>query len=178
MDIYIIGTDHKHQFGPCTAFKATVQSCDAFASFLREQCRSLKIKTLAEEMSADARQKWDISKTVPESVALELGVEHADCDLSEAERSRLGILNEGDVKRNSWLFGHSKQTVQKNIVREYEKKEDEWIRRLSKLPHYPVLFVCGYDHSSSLQRRAIAHGMRVHVIVEKWTPNNTAKLTS
>ena len=171
MDLYIIGTHHKHQFGPCECFDAGEQACDYFASYLKGQCLSLSIRTVAEEMNADARRKWKIFQTIPESVALKLGIEHADCDPTELERSRLGILNEGDVKKNGLMQGYSEETIQENIRREYVKREDEWIRRVSHLPHDPVIFVCGSDHSSSLLEKAMANGLCVHIITKEWTPN-------
>jgi len=158
MDLYIIGTDHKHQFGPCTVFNTTEQACKTFALYLKEQCQSLSIRTLAEEMSIDARKKWDLSQTVPESVAFDLDLEHADCDPDEEERSHLGIQGEGAIKM-------------KNIQHDNDKREYEWIRRLSQLQNLPVLFVCGYDHPSSLLKKARECGLSAQIIVEKWTPN-------
>lgn len=171
MDLYIIGTHHKHQFGSCTIFDAAEQACKAFSLYLKEQCLSLRIRTLTEEMSAEARRKWRISRTVPESVALELGIEHADCDPDERERSQLDIQNEGLVITNGLLNQHSEEIIQRNIRREYDKREVEWLRRLSQLPHYPVLFVCGYDHPSSLLEKAGKRGLCAHIVIDEWTPD-------
>lgn len=171
MALYVVGTHHKHQFGPCNVFERDDQVCDAFAAYLKDQCLDFGIKTLAEEMCADARLKWAISQTVPESVALDLKIEHADCDLGEEERSLLGILNEGVVKMNGRLHEQSEETVQENIRREYDKREYEWIHRISQLSSCPVLFVCGCKHSSSLLEKATQRGLSTYLIVEEWTPN-------
>lgn len=171
MALYVVGTHHKHQFGPCNVFESDDQACDAFAAYLKDQCLDFGIKTLAEEMCADARLKWGISQTVPESVALDLKIHHADCDPGEEERRLLGILNEGVVKMNRLLHEQSEETVQENIRREYDKREYEWIHRISQLPSCPVLLVCGYEHSSSLLEKATQRGLSTHLIVEEWTPN-------
>jgi hypothetical protein len=170
MNLYIIGTHHKHQFGPCTAFDSAEQACNAFSLYLKEQCVSLKIRTLAEEMSAEARRKWGISRTVPESVALELGIAHADCDPDVRERSQLDIRNEGLVITNGRLNQHSEETIQRNIRREYDKRENEWLRRLSQFPNFPVIFVCGYEHPSSLLEKARKCGLCAQIVIDEWTP--------
>jgi hypothetical protein len=176
MDLYIIGTHHKHQFGPCTVFNTTEQACKTFALYLKEQCQSLSIRTLAEEMSIDVRKKWDLSQTVPESVAFDLDLDHADCDPDEKERSHLGIQGEGAIKMNGLFHRQSKEIVQENIQHDNDKREYEWIRRLSQLQNLPVLFVCGYDHPSSLLKKARECGLSAQIIVEKWTPNKTNAL--
>lgn len=171
-DLYIVGTHHKHQFGPCDAFERDDQACDEFAGYLKNKCVAFGIKTIAEEMCSDSRAKWNISQTVPEAVAAELCLPHADCGLNEAERSQLGILNEGEVKMNGLFHEQSEEIVQANIRREHDKREDEWIRRISHLSHFPVLIVCGSDHSTSLRDRAKEQGYSTTIIVNEWTPNN------
>lgn len=170
MDLYIIGTHHQHQFGRSKAYDANEQACDAFFIYLRDQCLSLGVRTVAEEMSTDARHKWSISRTVPELVALELQLEHADCDPTEEERRDLGVLNDGYVRMQGLMHGNTEEMVQKNIRHEYDKREDEWLRRLARLPRWPVLFVCGCEHSSSLAVRAKEFGLCARLILDEWAP--------
>lgn len=174
MRLFIVGTHHKHQFSHCTAFAPEEQACEAFAEYLKRQCHALGVKTLAEEMSSDARQKWQIKKTVPESVASELSINHADCDPTDHERAALGIQNEGRVKMNGLMYEQSEETVQKNIRAEYDKREQEWIRRLDQVQHEPVLFVCGADHSRSFAEKTGQRGWQAVVLEEEWTPNKSA----
>ncbi len=171
-NLYIIGTHHKYQFGPCDAFEENLCSAHKeFASYLKGCCEQLNIKTLAEEINSDARKKWIIKQTVPENVADILHIEHADCDPNEAERKRLGILNVGAVKMNGLIHEESEETVRANIRQEYDKREDEWIRRLSQLTHFPVLFICGSEHSASFLEKATRYGFKAHLIVDEWAPN-------
>jgi hypothetical protein len=170
ISLYIVGTHHKHQFGLCNVFNRNDQACEVFADYLKSQCIGFGIKTLAEEMCSDARLKWAISRTVPESVALDLRIDHSDCDPNEEERRLLGIVNEGVVKINGFFHNQTAETIQENIRREYDKRECEWVHRISQLPHSPVLFICGSEHSSSLMEKAKNHGFHTYMIVEKWTP--------
>lgn len=171
--IFIVGTHHKHQFGLCNCFDRNDQACEAFANYLKCQCIVFDIKTLVEEMCCDARIKWGISLTVPESVALDLKIDHADCDLNEEERRLLGIVNEGIIRTNGIFHKYTEKTIQKNIRREYDKKEFEWIHRISQLPNYPALFICGSEHSSSFMVKANKQGFRSHMIIEEWTPDQS-----
>jgi hypothetical protein len=175
-DLYVVGVHHKYQFGPCHAFKENLFSAhEAFAVFLKNHCVQLSIKTLAEEINFDARKKWGIKQTVPKRIAEDLCIEHAECDPNEEERKQLGILNEGFVKMNGLINEWSAETVQANIRREYDKREAEWIHRLSQLNHFPVLFVCGSKHSKSFLEKANKHGFNAQLIVEEWTPNKVPK---
>ena len=171
MHLYIIGTHHKHQFGSCTAFDPAEQASDAFTTYLKLRCQSLGIQALAEEMCSDAREKWNIRQTVPQLVACELGITHADCDLNEKERAALQIQNEGYVKMNGLMHEHSDETVKRNIKIESDKKEIEWIHRLDALARDPVLFVCGYDHSRSVAEKTKQCGWDTVIVIEEWTPN-------
>lgn len=175
-NLYIVGVHHKYQFGPCHAFKENLLSAHvALAVFLKNCCVQLCIKTLAEEINSDARDKWGIKQTVPKRVAENLCIEHAECDPNEDERKQIGILNEGFVKMKGLINEQFEETVQANIRREYDKREDEWIRRLSQLNHFPVLFVCGSEHSKSFLEKASKHGFNAHLVVEEWTPNKELK---
>ena len=176
--MYIVGTYHKYQFGPCHEFEENLRSAhEEFAIFLKDCCVRLNVKTLAEEMHFDARDKYRIKQTVPERVAESLHIEHADCDPNIKEQVQLDILNEGRVKILGLYEGLSEKTVHANIRREYDKREDEWIRRLAQLSHFPVLFICGCEHSASLLEKATQHGFSAHLIVKEWTPNKELKAT-
>ena len=174
MHLYIVGTHHKHQFGQCSAFGPREQACDAFAAYLKRQCLSLGINALAEEMCSDARQKWQIEQTVPQSLAQDLGIIHADCDPNEEERNALGIRHEGLVKMTGLMQEESEVTIQRNIRVEYDKREQEWIRRIGQLPHDRVLFVCGTDHSRSFAEKTKGCGWQTDTLAEEWTPNITS----
>ncbi len=176
IQLHIVGTHHKHQFGPCSAFDPGEQVCDAFASFLRQQCQALGIQTLAEEMCSDSRCKWSIQRTVPELVAHELNISHADCGLNEDERNSLGILNEGDVRMSGWMQDRSADSIEQGIRVEYDKREREWICRLPASPGSQLLFVCGYAHSVSFADKAQKAGWDASVIVEEWTPNTNPNI--
>jgi len=170
MRLYIVGTHHKHQFGRCKAFIPTEQACESFAAYLKGQCHALGVNILAEEMCSDARQKWQIQQTVPDSVSDELGISHADCEPSVQESAALGIDNEGIVRMRGLMYEQSEETIQRNITDEYDKREYEWIRRLDHLAIEPVLFVCGTDHSRSFAEKAGQCGWQAVVLAAEWTP--------
>ncbi len=170
MQLYIVGTHHKHQLGPCSAFDPRGQSCDALAAYLKRLCHKLGIKTVAEEMCSDARQKWNILQTIPQSVAHDLGISHADCGPTEDQRDALGIRNENLVMMDGQMHEESDATIQQYIRAEYDKREVEWFRRLAKLPHEPVLFVCGAAHSKSFADKTKERGWHTVTITEDWTP--------
>ena len=171
MKVFIVGIPHKHQFGPCKTFPPAEQACDAFAAYLREQCLSHGIRTLAEEMSADARQKSGIFQTVPDCVAIKLGIAHVDCEPDIAEQACLGIKNEGDVKLESWFNDHPEHVVAENIRHMRDKREYEWVRRLSLLKDFPVLLVCGCAHSKSFADKIDAQGIKAQILAEEWEPS-------
>ncbi len=168
--LYILGTDHKHQFGPCNCFPRAEQACEAFTAYLKHKCETLKVKALAEEMCIDARIKFGIQQTVAECVAHELSLHHADCGPTERERAELGIVNEGYIRMEGHLYEQSEETVQENIRAEYSKREQEWIRRLNKLPYEPVLFICGADHSISLAKTTGQNGWNTVILKKNWAP--------
>ena len=168
--LFIIGTEHKHQFGPCNAFNRSEQACEAFTAYLRSKCEKLNVKTLAEEMCIDARIKWVIKQTVADVVAADLSLHHADSDPTEQERAMLGISNEGEIKMDGFMNGESDENIQKNIRAEYSKRENEWLCRLNQLKHEPVLFICGSLHSRSLATKSRQSGWKTVILDVNWEP--------
>jgi hypothetical protein len=161
-EVYIVGTHHKNQFGPCNEFH----------SFLRAFCIRKEIRVVAEEMNNDALIKQGVKDTIPRQIARELSLAHCNCDPDESKQAELGIENGGLIKIKGLNAGLTQDQIQMQIAKEDRKREPFWLEEISQLSEFPVLFVCGSNHVSSFTNLLVEATYQCFVVTDYWTPNH------
>lgn len=130
--VIIIGTSHSIQ-----------RTSDKLKYFLKDSCRIHNIAAVVEEMSSDALEEVSCSASIPMRVARFLGVLHLFCDPSRAERARLGILQESDIRAQGFLKNWSEEEIQQRIIESDAKRERYWFDQLRDLDQWPILYSYG-----------------------------------
>lgn len=166
--IYLLGTGHQNQFGPCEEFK----------QFLSDLCYNKKIKVVAEEMNDDALLKQGVNNTIPHHVALQLSLMHRYCDPDKAKQDELGIKNEGLIKMQGKWDDLSPNEIQNQINKEHRKRERFWLEEIKNISNYPILFICGSNHVLPFDRLLSDSGYQCSIIHEDWSPNNRLQGTA
>jgi hypothetical protein len=139
-EIFIAGTSHeRYQIRPRSGPQ---DGADAFKHYILQTIRTRAVQTIAEEMSVEALRGRG---TVGAEVANEEKLSHIFCDPTLSERQALGIS-----KANTPLD---------NLNR-----EKEWLHRLAQFCRYPVLFVCGANHVSSLAQLCRGEGLVATIV--------------
>jgi len=134
--IFIVGTSHEgYQIRPQCGPQ---DGADAFKQYVLQTVQTHAVETIAEEISMEGLRG---RHTVCDEVAKEEHLFHIMCDPTCSERQVLGISKENSPSDN-------------------ERREKEWLRRLkTPLCRYPVLFVCGANHVSSLAQLCRDEGL-------------------
>ena len=164
--VFLIGTDHRYQERqPCIP-EATHA---AFEDLLRRCIRENDLRAIAEEHSHDALSGKSLSKTVLESLAVELGLPHRYCDPSVKQSMSLGILQENEIRLKDWPRTQpTEQQVAEELATGYRKREAWWLQELIKLNEWPCLFVCGSEHTIPFAKLLEQSGVVVHVVAADW----------
>jgi hypothetical protein len=173
--MYIVGTSHSLQCGSATCTPADIR---AFYDEIRSLCAKFNIQRIAEEMTADGLAHHKVNETVAERVTRDIGIHHQSVDLSEHERRNLSLDDSvviATVQRwrifNGSTFRESFDDLADAI------RERVWIARLLSGTKWPVLFICGSNHSISVRRICRALGMDVKVVHLDLSPNSTPHRT-
>lgn len=144
--VIVVGTSHSIQLGT-EGINHSV--CEELRVFLEDLCRTYDIRTIAEEMSAEALTESKCANSVPMRLDESLQLQHWFCDPGRLERVRLGIYQENDIRAQAFLSGWSESEISARILASHAIRERYWLNELRALNHWPVLFVCGADHVAS-----------------------------
>ena len=172
-EVFILGTSHILQ---CGAAECGVNKISLLEREIRRILSEYGIRRIAEEMSDDGlRQRAgdQASGTVCQRIAGNDVPVH-DVDLGVKERARLSLSN-GDI--DAFMFKHSKNNSERIRVREAlgnlcgEVRERVWVARVLSRDEWPVLLVCGADHTVSVSALFERIGVQATVICRDFDPD-------
>lgn len=146
------------------------QGAQAFQRFLSEACRRYGIRTVAEEMNAEALAEVKRNESIPQRVASELSLTHLFCDPDRKQRRELGLLQENDIRIQQFSDPNiSDDEIERQICSALTRREHYWLERLQTVIQWPVLFICGADHVKSFEGILKDKGFSVECIAEDWS---------
>jgi hypothetical protein len=163
--VFVLGTDHRYQTRD--AIFAEAQH-GAFEQYVTQACRAYGIRAIAEENNTQALAEQSVEESVPQRIAYTLGLTHQHCDPDRAMRAQLGILQENDIRAQAFFKRWSEAIVQEKLVASHRMRERYWLQQLNALNVWPVLFVCGADHSMSLLSILPEHDLQAELIASDW----------
>ena len=146
-------------------------------TFLEDLCREHKVRAVAEEMSEEALSQHGGAASIPMEVARALAITHRLCDPNNAERAKLGILQEADMRARAFPSSLPESEVAARLADSNARREKYWLGQLRGLDLWPVLFVCGADHVATFCRLLKHEGIATHVVAEDWASNSTPHRT-
>jgi hypothetical protein len=161
--VFLIGTDHRYQ---TRSADFTDAQHDAFADFVAERCSALAIVGIAEEHSNEALAESCASQPVLCNIANFLRLRHRYCDPNRQLRSQLGIKQENDIR----AFGSnlSEAEVRDRVQASHRKREQHWLEQLLEFDVWPVLYVCGANHSARLHSLLDQHSIHTELVASDW----------
>ncbi|TKS62902.1 MAG: hypothetical protein EWM73_02004 [Nitrospira sp.] len=163
--VHVLGTDHRYQTRD-TDFSEVQHN--EFAQFVADTCRAHGICAIAEENNTQALAEASVEESVPQRIAHTLGLTHQHCDPDRATRTKLGIRQENDIRAQAFLERWSETIVQEKLEASHRVRERYWLQQIIALNMWPVLFVCGADHSKSLLSLLPEHDVQVELVASDW----------
>src|SRR6266850_3498682 len=163
--VLVLGTDHRYQTRDIAFTEA---QHNAFARLVAETCHAHGVRAIAEENNAQELAEASVEESVPQRIAHTLGLTHQHCDPDRATRTKLGIRQENDIRAQAFLGGWSEPVVQEKLDASHLIRERYWLQQIIALNVWPVLFVCGADHSTSLLSLLLEHDVQVELVASDW----------
>ena len=167
--IYLFGTSHSLQ---CAAPGVEGSKVAAFEAELHHVCEKHAIVRIAEEASKSGLSCCGVECTIGARVAQKLGIEHHNVDLEPEERAALS-LDDGPmlniVLRSGFPDGGSGFRAAYSVIGD-AVRERIWIGRILARSQWPTLFVCGADHTTSVEQLWRSLALPVTVVHRDYEP--------
>ena len=176
-DVYIFGTSHKLQCG--VDDRSDSESVTLFEKEIARVLSEHGIERIAEEMSPDGLKRFSVCQTVCQRIAKGRGdIATHHVDLGKTERIGLS-LSDGDMA--AIAFGDVDCGETDRFVAAFRDlagsvRERVWVARILSRNEWPVLFVCGSDHTDSVRRLFTCLGVKSTVIHHDFDPNTYSHL--
>ena len=148
--LVLLGTSHRLQCGAPQVAPAAVA---LFRTEVERICDEFAIKRIAEEMHGPGLRRHGVSRTVAQGIARRRKLAHRSIDLAPRLRATLSL---DDSVMLGIAFGE--YGVQAARFRDAfgvlwsDVRERAWLGRLLAGSEWPTLFVCGADHTDSVER--------------------------
>ncbi len=167
--LFIIGTSHTLQCGAAGTDSSKVV---AFEAELYRACAEHEVARVAEEMSEAGLGNQEVERTVGYRVAKALGIEHQHVDLEPEERialslddgTMLNVVCGGGFPDGGGAFRDAFNALWDAV------RERCWIGRLLARKEWPTLFVCGADHTDSVEKLWHSLDLPVTVVHRDYEP--------
>jgi hypothetical protein len=161
--VVLLGTSHRYQY-------ADDPSSAQFTQLINGICDTHSICVIGEEMSAEALQQKQASKSTCEVIANARSLAHKYCDPDNDKRSQLAIRGETEIRLEGFFNNWNKKQIEAAVRASHQIRETYWLQQLVALDLWPALFVCGANHVSEFARLLTSHGMNVHIANADWAP--------
>ena len=169
--LYIVGTGHHYQFGTGARFGqdcCTEPDERAFAQMLRDLIATVGGEVLAEELNQQALEEVGKTISVMQRIATEASAPHIFCEPDRAERVKLGIKDENEIRISAFPRSLDEALVQSLAADSWRRREQEWLLRLDAVKSKNVILVCGANHIATFVPLAQEQGFDCKVMHVNW----------
>lgn len=165
--IILVGTSHIYQI--CDG-ETDENAIEQFQQLLFRLCSHYVVKAIAEEMNQEALTESGAFKSVAQRVTDELNLAHQFSDPLRSVRQQLVIRQEHDIRAFAFINGRTKQQIESEIKNSHAIRERYWLDQLRSLNLWPLIFICGADHTESFSALLRDSGIEVIVPFPDWEP--------
>lgn len=165
--VVLLGTWHQYQEGT-----APTECIDRFRQLQVNLCQEHSARAIAEELSKENLDRKGISESTSHKVAAQLMLNHQYADPGPTVRKALGIQDESDVLSDYTVEElddpSTKAELDSRLRVEYAKRERYWMEQITGLNCWPLLFVCGADHTQPFFDLLSANQFDVQIAIGEW----------
>jgi hypothetical protein len=164
--VLILGTDHGFQTRDS---KFTEPQHKQFATYVVKTARDHCVVGLAEEYSLDNLADDEITETTIQTFARELGLKHRFCDPDMKTRAELSIRQENQIRVSVFPKQLTEVEVQRRLEESLRARERYWLSELVEFNTWPVIFICGADHSLPFLNLLRTNNLDAVLLTQDWS---------
>lgn len=162
----VLGTDHRFQW---KSPDFTDSQHQQFIAFVATAARAYKVVAFAEENNSEAQDEKGKKESVIQIMARELTIPHRHCDPDRQKRAVLGVFQENDIRAMAFLEGATESIIQQRIEKSMRDREHYWLEQLQEFNRWPVLFICGAEHSLPFFDLLQANNIDAILLAKDWS---------
>ena len=122
-------------------------------------------------MSRDGLKFQCVEKTLSNRIADSYDIFYHHVDLERSEQAKLSLDDSLHIVAQQNLDVPNTATLSEGIERlRHEFRERVWVARIISRNTWPVLFICGSDHSASVHKLFMQLGMRAKNLHSDFNP--------
>lgn len=163
--MYIIGTDHKYQN---RSEKFTELQHEGFERYISQTVVERSIAILAEENNEQAITEAGLTESSIQKLARVHSIRHLFCELDRKSRAENGMEQESGIRITEWMKGTTEDEIEQKIQESYRNREAHWLRCILKEDVWPILFICGANHSVQFLELALKNEVSAVLLAEDW----------
>lgn len=165
---YIVGTNHE--------FRRGEQRKREFSSFLQKVCIQFDIQLIAEEINDDAKL------IIARDIAINQGIEHLIIELRPSQYEKHGIKPIQEIEYEVMqvfeldsladpmgISDTAGRELDQRIFEQHNSpREKVWLSRIETANLWPVLIICGANHTASFSNLLSHNDILTKVIEQYW----------
>lgn len=163
--VLVLGTDHRFQN---RSPKFTEQQHQQFLMYVSATAKANSVAALAEENSLQALAEADVAESTVEIIARELGLKHRYCDPDMKTRAELGIRQKNQIRISVFPAQLTGAEVQQQLEESMRARERYWLSQLEEFNIWPVLYICGANHSLPFLNLLRKSNLDAVLIAQDW----------
>lgn len=159
--VFLIGTSHTYQRSGHTKE-------GEFRKLIAQLSAAFRVRAIAEEMSLEALEGKQASRSLCDEFAEAAGLSHRYYDPNNEQRKALNIRGKQSIELDGFYRDWSVQQIEQTIAADHAIRERYWLGQLFQLDSWPALFVCGADHIHTFSAMLKNEGVNVDVVMRDW----------
>lgn len=145
--IIILGTSHPIQ---CGSGESTTEQRTKFTNTVNDICKDFSVKIIIEEMSPLGLANHDVENTLAFDVSGKLDVHHCYVDLLETDKKSLELYIDRFIffESDNQSRHYKRELLDRHLLNPI--RERRWLSKIINTNEFPVLFICGSDHTLNM----------------------------
>ncbi len=164
--IYVIGTDHRYQY-LSDEFKD--RDHQKFRELIENTISDKNISLISEECNLEALEEKGVTESVLQSISNETGLRHIFTEASLSYRNTNGMEQDNGIRASAFLEGISEEETEYRIQAAYRARERHWLNLINNENTWPVLHICGANHSAMFFQLIIDEGIDAFLLHKDWS---------
>jgi len=164
--IFVIGTDHRYQH---LSNELGDHDHRKFRELIEFTISDKNILLISEESNLEALKEKGVQESALQLISKKTGLSHLFTEANRNYRNANGMKQENDIRALAFLDGLKEEEIVERIQNSYRARERYWLNLIQIENTWPVLHICGANHSLPFCKLAKNEGVDAFILHKDWS---------
>jgi hypothetical protein len=164
--IYIIGTSHSYQH---LGKEFSDHAHRSFGELVKFIVATRQVALISEESNKEYVEENGIRLSALQLISEEINVAHIFTEATREYRNANGMQQENAIRMSGYINKLPEEIIETQIQQSYRARERYWLSQIVNIDQWPVLHVCGANHSVEFCNLVNREGIYVVLLHEDWS---------